>query len=442
MIPASIPSPPLGWSSFSVGPLTVHAYALFILAGIFFAIWFTTRRWVERGGTAEVVGSVAFWAVPFGIIGARIYHLITSPQAYFGEGGNPADALRIWNGGLGIWGAVAFGLLGAYIGCRRHNVSFVTFIDAAAPAVLVAQAIGRIGNYFNQELFGSPTTLPWALQIDPAFRPAGYEQFETFHPTFAYEMIWALLGAWLIVYVDKRLDLRGGRVFWLYVIVYTSGRLWIEMVRIDDATLVWGIRVNILVSALVLASAIVIYVWLGKRQRAAGTHVPREQLAAATTTAPAAITDAPEGDEPATTASASEPGPDVADEPATASGNAAAAAAPATATKKPAVKKPAATKTTATAAKKPATTAAKKPVAKKPATPAAKKPTATAAKAPAKAPAKAAAKKPAASAAKTPAKAPVKAPAKKPATPRSKPAAKPAATDSDKPPTSQADSEQ
>ena len=280
MIPTSFPSPPVGWSSFSVGPFTVHAYALFILAGIFFAIWYTTRRWVERGGDAEVVGSVAFWAVPFGIIGGRIYHLITSPQAYFGEGGNPIDALKIWNGGLGIWGAVALGLVGAYIGCRRQRVSFTAFIDAAAPAILIAQAIGRIGNYFNQELFGGPTSLPWALRIDPAFRPTGYEQYEAFHPTFLYEMVWALAGAWLIVYLDRRLDLRGGRVFWLYVIVYTSGRLWIEMVRIDDANHLWGIRVNTLVSATVLVVGIVAFVLLGVRQRELETRVPRSQLAA------------------------------------------------------------------------------------------------------------------------------------------------------------------
>jgi prolipoprotein diacylglyceryl transferase len=281
MMPTVIPAPPAGLAALSIGPLTVHLYALCILAGIFFAIWYTTRRWVERGGDADVVGYVAFWAVPFGIIGGRIYHLITSPQAYFGEGGEPLAAFRIWEGGLGIWGAVAFGALGAYIGCRRKAVSFSTFMDAAAPGVLVAQAIGRLGNYFNQELFGGPTSLPWALTVDPQYRPSGYEEFETFHPTFLYEMIWALLGAWLIVYLDKRLDLRGGRVFWLYVMVYTSGRLWIEMVRIDDANHILGMRVNTLVSAVVLVASTVIFFWLGSRQRARGDHVPREQLAAA-----------------------------------------------------------------------------------------------------------------------------------------------------------------
>jgi prolipoprotein diacylglyceryl transferase len=280
MIATFIPAPPPGLASISIGPLTVHAYALCILAGIFFAIWYTTRRWVERGGDAEVVGSVAFWAVPFGIIGGRLYHLITSPQQYFGEGGNPIEALYIWNGGLGIWGAVALGALGAYIGCRRHGVSFVTFMDAAAPAVLIAQAIGRLGNWFNQELFGGPTDLPWGLVVDPQYRPDGFEQYTTFHPTFLYELVWNLVGAALIVWLDKRYDLRGGRVFWLYVMVYTSGRLWIETVRIDDANHIWGFRVNTLVSAVVLVASTIIFFWLGARQRRLAVHVPRHILAA------------------------------------------------------------------------------------------------------------------------------------------------------------------
>lgn len=276
---AFIPAPSEGLSAFHLGPLTIHMYALCILTGIFFAVWFTTRRWVERGGDPDVVGSVAFWAVPFGIVGGRIYHLITSPDAYFGEGGNPVDALKIWNGGLGIWGAVALGAVGAWIGCRRYNVSFVTFMDAAAPGVLIAQAIGRLGNYFNQELFGGPTEVPWALVVDPRFRPSGFEQFETFHPTFLYELLWNLAGAALIVWLDKRFDLRGGRVFWLYVMVYTAGRLWIEMVRIDDAHTFWGIRVNVFVSIVVLAMAIMIFFWLRARQRGLA-DVPRGELAA------------------------------------------------------------------------------------------------------------------------------------------------------------------
>ncbi len=298
MIPTFIPAPPPGWSSFSLGPFTVHTYALCILAGIFFAIWYTTRRWVERGGTADVVGSVAYWAVPFGIIGGRLYHLVTSPDQYFGEGGHPLDAFKIWNGGLGIWGAVALGALGAYIGCRRQRVSFATFMDAAAPGVLVAQAIGRLGNYFNQELFGGPTDVPWALRIDPQFRPPGFEAYETFHPTFLYELVWSLLGAVLIVYLDKRFDLRGGRVFWLYVMVYTSGRLWIEMVRIDDAHHFFGVRVNVFVAAVSLVAATIVFFWLGARQRELAVHVPRNQLAATTADGGDPSADSIEGNPP------------------------------------------------------------------------------------------------------------------------------------------------
>jgi prolipoprotein diacylglyceryl transferase len=278
-------------------------YALCILAGIFFAIWYTTRRWVERGGNAEVVGSVAFWAVPFGIIGGRLYHLITSPDQYFGEGGHPIDAFKIWNGGLGIWGAVALGALGAYIGCRRQGVSFVTFMDAAAPAVLVAQAIGRLGNYFNQELFGKPTHLPWGLWVDVQYRPDGFEVYNTFHPTFLYELVWNLLGAALIVYLDRRFDLRGGRVFWLYVMVYTAGRSWIEMMRIDDAHHFFGIRVNVFVSIVALVASTIIFFWLGARQRRQVERVPRHLLAATTAGGdPSATEDG--GDPPETSADA------------------------------------------------------------------------------------------------------------------------------------------
>lgn len=288
MIPASFPSPPIEWAAAHLGPLTIRAYSLWILAGIFFALWLTTKRWVERGGNAQAVGDVGYWAIPFGIIGGRIYHVITSPGPYFGEGGHPIDALKIWEGGLGIWGAIAFGTLGAYIGCKRHHVSFLTFLDAAAPGILVAQAIGRMGNYFNQELFGRPTDVPWALQIDPAFRPDGYEQFATFHPTFLYELLWNLAGAALIIYLDKRLDLRGGRTFWLYVMVYVAGRFWIESVRIDSATHVGGLRINLWVSMVVLTLATVMYFLLGARHKR-GDQAPRGELAA--TPQPAAVGD-------------------------------------------------------------------------------------------------------------------------------------------------------
>lgn len=279
MIPLSFPSPPVEWAAYHVGPLTVRAYSLWILVGIFVALWLTTKRWVERGGRSEVVADVAFWAIPFGIIGGRLYHVISTPGPYFGEGGHPMNAFKIWEGGLGIWGAVALGSLGAFIGARRHGVAFTAFMDAAAPGILIAQAIGRLGNYFNQELFGGPTDLPWAVRIDPAFRPDGFEQFTTFHPTFLYELLWNLAAAALMIYLDRRLDLRGGRVFWLYVILYVSGRLWIEMVRIDTAVHVLGLRINVWVSIGVLLLGIAMFVMWGRRQ-ATRPRSPRDHLAA------------------------------------------------------------------------------------------------------------------------------------------------------------------
>ncbi len=361
MITTEIPSPPLEWATISLGPLTIHAYALFILAGIFFALWLTTRRWVERGGNAEVVQEVTLWAVPFGIIGGRIYHVISSPAAYFGENGNPVDAFKIWEGGLGIWGAVALGAVGAYIGARRHGVSFTAYLDAAAPAVLIAQAIGRLGNYFNHELYGAPTTLPWGLAIDPSRMRAGDALETLYHPTFLYEMLWNLAGAALIIYLDRRWNLRGGRTFWFYVVVYTTGRLWIEMLRVDTAVMVGGLRINVWVAAVVLVSAIAIFIWQGRRQRAAGDSTPRHQLAA--TDSSAAVTEVMETKPPAKRTAA--PRATVAEKP-----NAKTPAAKTPAAKKPAAKTQAAKKP---AAKKPApvkkAAASKAPAAKKPAAP-------------------------------------------------------------------------
>jgi len=275
MIRTSIPSPPENWASIPLwGDLRIHIYALAILTGVFFAIWLTQRRWVARGGNPAAIEEIAVWAVPFGIVGGRLYHVVSTPGPYFGTDGHPLEAFKIWQGGLGIWGAVAVGALGAWIGARRQHVSFSAFMDAAAPAVLIAQAIGRIGNYFNQELFGGPTSLPWGLEIpydSPAFpRDATtgarlYAEGQLFHPTFLYEMLWALAGAALIVILDRRLRLRYGRVFWLYVIVYTSGRLWIEMLRIDEAVHVFGVRINVWVAALVLLLGIGMFVLVGRR---------------------------------------------------------------------------------------------------------------------------------------------------------------------------------
>ena len=265
LLPAAIPSPPT--AVWHLGPFPLRAYAFAILAGIAAATWIARRRWAERGGDPDDVLEIAFWAVPFGIVGGRIYHVISSPAAYFGPGGDPVKALYIWQGGLGIWGAIAVGGVGAWIGCRRQGVKFAPWADTLAPALLVAQAVGRLGNYFNQELFGGPTTLPWGLRIDatsPTF-PSGYPADTLFHPTFLYEMIWNLAAAALLIYLDRRFRLGHGRVFWLYVTMYTAGRLWIELLRIDPAVHVLGLRINVWTSILVGLGALIAFTVIGRR---------------------------------------------------------------------------------------------------------------------------------------------------------------------------------
>jgi prolipoprotein diacylglyceryl transferase len=254
----SIPSPSSGvWE---IGPIPLRAYALGIIAGALLAIWIGEKRFTARGGRAGLISDVAIWALPAGIIGARIYHVVTDPELYFGAGREPIEALYIWEGGLGIWGAIAGGAVGAWIACRRYDVPFSSVADALAPGLLVAQAVGRLGNYFNQELFGKPTDLPWALEIDPVHRPPEYEQFATFHPTFLYEMIWNLAAAALLVLIDRRVKLTAGRAFALYVMLYTAGRVWIEMLRIDTVNHVGPFRLNVWTSIVMFALATVFFV--------------------------------------------------------------------------------------------------------------------------------------------------------------------------------------
>ena len=250
MIPLSIPSPDQGvWN---LGPLPIRAYALLIVAGIILAVWWGNRRYVARGGTPSVITDVAIWAVPFGIVGGRLYHVISDHQLYFGENGAGwVAALRIWDGGLGIWGAVTLGALGAWIGARRAGVLLPPVADAIAPGLAAAQAIGRWGNWFNQELFGRPTDVPWGLEISPENRPAGYEEFATFHPTFLYESLWLLGMVGVLVWADRRFRLGHGRTFALYVLLYCSGRIWIEAMRIDTANTVLGLRLNVWTALLV-----------------------------------------------------------------------------------------------------------------------------------------------------------------------------------------------
>ena len=244
-----------------LGPFTFHLYALCIITGIAIAIWLGDKRFRAQAPEAKsVVSEVAITAVPVGIIGGRIYHVITSPDAYFGSGGNPVDALKIWEGGLGIWGAISLGAVGAWLRYRQlakrmQLPNFALFLDALAPGILFAQAIGRFGNWFNIELFGKPLQAPWALEVPAQYRPSGYSAFETFHPTFLYESLWCVLLAFALIKFGKRLA--PGQVFSLYVMVYSIGRLAIESIRIDSAETIAGLRLNIWVSVLVaIASAV------------------------------------------------------------------------------------------------------------------------------------------------------------------------------------------
>ncbi|SNR33385.1 prolipoprotein diacylglyceryl transferase [Blastococcus mobilis] len=256
---ASIPSP--SESVWELGPFPLRAYALCIIAGIVAAVLMTEKRWVARGGAPGDVLDIAVWAVPFGIIGGRIYHVISSPRAYFGEGGDPMRAFAIWEGGLGIWGAITLGGVGAWIACRQRGIPLPAFADALAPGLLVAQAIGRLGNWFNQELFGGPTTLPWGLEIAPEHRPAEYLDVATFHPTFLYEMLWNLAAAAFVIWADRRFRLGHGRAFALYVVSYCAGRLWIELLRTDPAETFFGIRLNVFTSVVVGLLAVAYFVW-------------------------------------------------------------------------------------------------------------------------------------------------------------------------------------
>jgi len=256
----SIPSPSRGvWEVFG---FPIRAYALCIIAGIVVAMVIANRRWVARGGTADALESTIVVAIPFGIVGARLYHVATDYELYFSPGRNPVDALKIWNGGLGIWGAVAFGALGAYLVARRRKIIFPALLDAVAPGLVVAQAVGRLGNWFNQELFGRPTALPWALEIAPGYRPSGFEQFTTFHPTFLYELLWNLVVAAVLVFADRRFRLGHGKVFALYVVLYTAGRFWIEALRIDRVNEIGGFRLNNYTSLIGFVVALAWLLWL------------------------------------------------------------------------------------------------------------------------------------------------------------------------------------
>ncbi|MGH3852958.1 MAG: prolipoprotein diacylglyceryl transferase [Pseudonocardiaceae bacterium] len=281
-----IPSP--GRGVWHLGWVPIRAYALCIIAAIIVAILWGERRWQARGGQAGAVTDIAVFAVPFGLVGGRLYHVATDWWRYFGPHGHPVGALEIWDGGLGIWGAVALGGLGAWIACRRRGIPLPALADAVAPAIVVAQAIGRLGNWFNQELYGGPTSLPWRLRICERVNPATnapdplngiaqcspppqfdpqYVPPQFVHPTFLYELLWDLGVAALVVWADRRFRLGRGRAFAVYVAGYTAGRFWIELLmRADQATMVFGLRINVITSAVVFLGA-VLYLTLARRGR-------------------------------------------------------------------------------------------------------------------------------------------------------------------------------
>ena len=241
----SIPSPQI--NSFMVGPFKIHFYALCILTGMILAIWLADRRLVQRGAKSGIALDIALWTIPIAVIGARIFHVLTHSGDYFYPGADLAAVLRIWEGGIAIYGGLLGGALGAWIGANRSGIKFWSFADAVAPGILLAQGIGRWGNYFNQELFGLPTTLPWGLEINPsnAAFPVGLPSETLFHPTFLYESLWSLIGVIILLALDKRLNLRWGTMFGAYLIYYSVGRVITENLRIDPSDIILGLRTNV-----------------------------------------------------------------------------------------------------------------------------------------------------------------------------------------------------
>jgi prolipoprotein diacylglyceryl transferase len=259
---ASLPSP--NDNSISIGPLELRAYGLAIAIGAVVAVEIARRRWAASGAgdDSDAVGDVAVWAIPAGFVGARLYHVVTDWHRFDDA---PVDIVKVWEGGLGIPGGILGGAVVGVLVARRKGYDVPRLMDAVAPALPVAQAIGRLGNWFNQELFGRPTDLPWGLRIDRDRRPDGYAQFETFHPTFLYEALWNLALAAFLVVLGRRKVLRPGQLFVLYVGGYGLGRLWVEALRIDTATRLAGVRVNIWVSGLTILGAILWFLWWQRR---------------------------------------------------------------------------------------------------------------------------------------------------------------------------------
>ena len=288
---AYFPSP--GQGVWYLGPFPIRAYALCIIAGIIAALLIGDRRWAARGGERGVIYDIALWAVPFGLIGGRLYHLMTDWKTYFGPGGaGIGAAARIWEGGLGIWGAVALGGVGAWIGCRRKGIPLPAFGDAVAPGIVLAQAIGRFGNYFNQELYGRETTVPWGMEIFYRRDSSGVVDVHSLdgvstgqvaavvHPTFLYELLWNLLVFVFLIWVDRKFRLGHGRLFALYVAAYCVGRFWVELMRDDTATHIAGIRINVFTAVFVLIGALVYFLLAPKGREDPATLRGRQPLEA------------------------------------------------------------------------------------------------------------------------------------------------------------------
>ncbi|MGW1213056.1 prolipoprotein diacylglyceryl transferase [Streptomyces sp. NPDC002499] len=245
------------------GVIPLRGYAFCIIIGVFVAVWLGNKRWIARGGRAGTVADIAVWAVPFGLVGGRLYHVITDYELYFSEGRDWVDAFKVWEGGLGIWGAIALGAVGAWIGCRRRGIPLPAWADALAPGIALAQAIGRWGNWFNQELYGKATDLPWAVKITSSTdgRVPG-----TYQPTFLYESLWCVGVAFLVIWADRRFKLGHGRAFALYVASYCVGRAWIEYLRVDDAHHILGLRLNDWTALVVFLLAVTYFVISAKKR--------------------------------------------------------------------------------------------------------------------------------------------------------------------------------
>ncbi|CAO1651736.1 prolipoprotein diacylglyceryl transferase [Salinibacterium sp. NSLL150] len=310
-MPLSIPSPPDSWATLVTlpfgqwfsnlglnfgGTVVIHTYAICILIGIIAATWLTSRRLTRHGAEPGIVIDIIIWAVPLGLVGARLYHVFTHPGDYFYDGADPWEIIRIWNGGNAIFGSLIGGAVGAYIGARLTGIRFWSFADALAPAILLAQAIGRLGNYFNHELFGQPTALPWGLEIEAGNSaiPVGLPVDTLFHPTFLYEMVWNVVGIVFLLTMERQygfvkkhvlglsvpvfaavgpVRLQWGKVWALYMIWYGVGRSWFESIRIDPSEVYFGLRVNVWGAILTVALGILLYVIQSRR------HVGREKSA-------------------------------------------------------------------------------------------------------------------------------------------------------------------